>query len=138
MYVDSVGYSSDQGVAAALRASLEPLLAEYNIDLTVHGHHHSWQRTCPVLNDTCVARRADGSAAAPVHLVAGNGGAGLSFNTHVRAPPQFERVLLRHGHARLTANATHLAVEAVSAATGAVMDAFELVRPRGGGAVAAA
>ncbi len=137
MYIDSVGYSSDQEVAAALRASLEPLLAKYKVDLTISGHHHSWQRTCPVLNSTCVTRRADGSAAAPVHLIVGNGGAGLSFNTHFRAPPQFERVLLRHGHARLAVNATHLAVEAVSAATGAVMDAFELVKPRVVGIAAA-
>ncbi|PSC73699.1 inactive purple acid phosphatase 27 [Micractinium conductrix] len=112
MYLDSTWYGlrpdCDQFVASQLRESLEGLLERYQVDVTWHGHHHSYQRTCPTLNERCVADNADGSAAAPVHLVLGHSGAGLTPNVHFFRPHIFKRVLLRHGYVRVTANATHL------------------------------
>lgn len=47
------------------------------VDVSWTGHHHSYQRTCPVFQGRCLGRAADGTAQAPVHLVIGEGpGAG--------------------------------------------------------------
>jgi hypothetical protein len=57
MYIDSTyegPQDSDQTVAAELRESLENLLAAHSVDLTLHGHHHSYQRSCPLLSGECV------------------------------------------------------------------------------------
>ncbi len=35
---------------------------------------HLYERTCPVYKKQCQGYNADGSAAAPVHLMFGNGG----------------------------------------------------------------
>ena len=47
------------------------LAKKYNVDIALWGHHHSYQRTCPVQQQKCT----EGS---PVHLVIGMGGQGLS------------------------------------------------------------
>ena len=96
MYVDStneVGDSSDQTAAALLREHIEPLLMvshiptlvspaliasvlliqKYNVDLALWGHHHSYQRTCHVYKEKCTEN-------APLHLVIGMAGQGLSQN----------------------------------------------------------
>jgi hypothetical protein len=70
----------------------------------LHGHHHSYQRTCPVIDGKCappapsVANSSSSSsskrwgvsssavyvdAPAPVHLVIGNAGAELSLNVEL-------------------------------------------------------
>ena len=69
----------------------------------------SYQRTCPTLRARCQPRSADGSESAPVHLVVGHAGAGLTPNTHFRRPTIFQTVQLRHGYMRVRANATHMA-----------------------------
>ena len=79
--------------------------------MTWHGHHHSYQRTCPVYKEECLPDNADGTAAGPVHLVIGHAGAGLCLNTlHVR-PKYWERVELTHGYMRVKANGTHMHCE---------------------------
>ena len=139
MYVDSVDFplwpapDHDQTMARALRAALEGLFFEHGMDVTLHGHHHSYQRTCAVYEGQCRKLRADGSAAAPVHLVIGHAGAGLSPNVHLVKPAMYERVLLRHGYLRVEANATHLGMEAVASDDGTVMDELMLVKGRGVG-----
>lgn len=71
--------------------------------MTLHGHHHSYQRTCPVNNYQCQepapssssSSRSlrqlseggtviDASDTAPIHLVIGNGGFELSLNVEPR------------------------------------------------------
>lgn len=54
------------------------------VDLTWHGHHHSYQRTCPVYKGECVGLDDDGVARAPVHMVIGHAGANISFNVEQR------------------------------------------------------
>lgn len=75
IYVDSTykgAPDSDQVVAADLRASLEELFAAHGVDLTLHGHHHSYQRSCPVLQGKCIPPDAGGSppSAVPLHTTA--------------------------------------------------------------------
>ena len=104
---------------------------QYGVDLTLTGHHHSYQRSCPVVASKCIPPRADGSNAAPVHLVIGNGGAHYSTDTDPNKPAYMEVVELIHGYLRFHANATMFAFEAVSGATGEVFDRARLVRPGG-------
>ncbi|CAN0549640.1 unnamed protein product, partial [Ectocarpus sp. 8 AP-2014] len=47
-------------------------LWEHQVDLAVYGHHHSYQRTCRVANETCYQ-----DYTAPVHVVMGMAGMGL-------------------------------------------------------------
>ena len=63
------------------------------MDLTLHGHHHSYQRTCPVRDHRCAGFHSSGVAKGPVHLVIGNAGAGLCLNVHKRKP-EVRRLLL--------------------------------------------
>jgi hypothetical protein len=39
------------------------------VDVGLYGHHHSYQRTCQVLNETCLAPSSDPEYHAPMHAV---------------------------------------------------------------------
>lgn len=90
IYIDSTNHMKVDGdltVAEELQDAFGELLAEYNVDVTLHGHHHSYQRTCPLDTDSnCVGYDANGIANGPVHLVIGNAGAGLCLNVHKHPP----------------------------------------------------
>ncbi|KAG1654908.1 hypothetical protein FOA52_003150 [Chlamydomonas sp. UWO 241] len=158
IYISSTageGPDCDLVVSAALKAALEPLLVEYGVDLTLHGHHHTYQRktrsstarssdriapalilmmmmrTCPVEHGTCLGYDAHGHANGPVHLVIGHGGAGLSMNM-AHPPPGFLEVSkLWWGYARLHASPEQLHVEVVSDEDGGLADEFKLAKPAG-------
>jgi len=88
MYIDSTGFfpaSADQPVAELLRANVEPLLVKYEVDLAFWGHHHSYQRTCPVNNEVCGSNL-------PIHVVIGMAGHDLSQNLLPQAPVWIEYV----------------------------------------------
>lgn len=75
MYVDST-YTArvpggDQYVGGLLRATFEELFYRYQVDVTWHGHHHSYQRTCPILDGQCMDMMENDVAPAPIHLVIG-------------------------------------------------------------------
>ena len=56
MYIDSTytdGPYSDQSFAALMRAHIEPMLINAGVNLALWGHHHSYQRTCAVVNEVC-------------------------------------------------------------------------------------
>ena len=84
MYVDSedwAGLHGDTAVSRELRASLEPLLVKHRVPLALWGHHHSYQRTCPVQNEACDG--TDGSptrSPSPIHAIVGMAGMSLSQN----------------------------------------------------------
>lgn len=59
----------------------------------------------------CYVRAADGSAAAPVHLVIGHAGATTSPNLLPEQPSFWHRVDLVHGFLRIEANATVMTCE---------------------------
>lgn len=89
MYIDSTNDMKPDGdttVAADLQEAFADLLAEYGVDVTLHGHHHSYQRTCPLRDNKCAGFDNSGVARGPVHLVIGNAGAGLCLNVHKQLP----------------------------------------------------
>ncbi len=133
-YIDSpfnTGPSSDGVVAAELAAVFEPLWRAYGVDLTLTGHHHSYQRSSPlawgVPQDGC----DDGSAAGTVHVVIGNGGAGLTPSGGPQAPLFAVVNTARHGYVRIAANASALTLRSLASDDGAQLDAFTLVKPPG-------
>ncbi len=70
------------------------------MDLTLQGHHHSYQRTCPVYNGSCVGYdKKTREALGPVHLVIGNGG-GLLKSNMVQPEPKYLKVWLGGGGGR--------------------------------------
>lgn len=86
MYIDSTnteGPSGDQPVARLLRESLEELLLKYSVNLALWGHHHSYQRTCPVFKERC---QGSTDPSYPVHVVIGMAGMGLSQNIEDKLP----------------------------------------------------
>lgn len=53
-----------------VREKIVPILEKYNVDIVFSGHEHHYERTCPILADTCVETGV-------VYIVTGGGGARL-------------------------------------------------------------
>ncbi|KAG2498630.1 hypothetical protein HYH03_003377 [Edaphochlamys debaryana] len=121
----------DQPVAQQLRDTYEDLMLQYQVDLTLHGHHHTYQRTCPLYRGECQQSKPDGTAGAPVHMIIGNAGAGMSFNLQDPPPAWLESLGLWWGYTRIKVTGTKLAVEVVADDDGRLLDSFELTKPPG-------
>jgi hypothetical protein len=83
-YLNQPGFNNVTGdslVAQKLIAEVEPLFAEYGVDVVFSGHIHRYSRSCPVFKGTCVGYNADGSAKGPIHVMTGNaGGPGVYYS----------------------------------------------------------
>ncbi|EFJ46276.1 hypothetical protein VOLCADRAFT_105635 [Volvox carteri f. nagariensis] len=119
----------DQPVSELLRDALEDLFLEHAVDMTLQGHHHSYQRTCPLYRGVCQPSNDDGTAAAPVHVVLGHAGAGLSLNIVDPLPAWLENLGLWWGYVRMKVSRSQLLVEVVGDDDGHFMDSFELRKP---------
>ena len=100
---EGAGY--DYEVADKLREAYEAVLVKYGVDLVLAGHHHSYQRTCPIFNNSCSGDQH------PVHLVVGMAG---YQNSPILEPASrnFDFVDSRHhGLSRLVASRQKLLVE---------------------------
>jgi hypothetical protein len=128
--------AGDTSVGRRMVDALEPLWRRCAVDLTITGHHHSYQRTCALLAGECVVSCADGSVPAPTHIVAGHGGAPVS-PVLVFRPRAFRAVRRTHGYLRLSANAERLFLSSVSSDKGGrVMDTLTLRKPADGSGLA--
>lgn len=58
--------------------ALEPLLVHHKVDLAFWGHIHYAQRSCPMVNATCVTKTDAAGYDAPIHAIIGNAGQSLS------------------------------------------------------------
>jgi len=132
MYIDSTNNdpgAGDQPVAIELRALIEPLLLRYEVDLAFWAHHHSYQRSCFVFNEQCQPPSPD-KYVAPVHLVIGAAGAGLSRNIEPTPPSWIEVVDDNsYGFVRLHVDATTLSWEFVRSVDSVVLDRSSLSLP---------
>lgn len=89
IYVDSTeneGANGHAAVAADLRDALEEAMRDARVDLTLQGHHHSYQRTCHVYRGDCVGHDDEGVPEAPIHIVIGNAGASLTRHVQTHVP----------------------------------------------------
>lgn len=132
MYVDSTSehsVASDQKAGAAMRKALEKLFMKYQVDLAIWGHHHSYQRTCPLFKSTCVVK-GEHEYAAPVHVVVGTAGGSFSLNIRENQPIWLKSLQTSvHGYLRLDVTATQLHADMVSNDK-VVVDSFQLLLPR--------
>uniref|UniRef100_A0A1X7U7G6 Purple acid phosphatase n=1 Tax=Amphimedon queenslandica TaxID=400682 RepID=A0A1X7U7G6_AMPQE len=124
MYIDStagVQTASDLVVSKELQDNVEPLLLEYKVDLAFWGHHHSYQRTCPVAKKVC---QDDGTA--PVHVVIGMAGQSLSGNIQEKQPDWIRFVNVHdYGYTRISVSPLSLTLEYIKS-DGTLKDTFTL------------
>ena len=124
-YIDSTfatGAGSDQVVATALRASLEPLWKAYQVDVAFWGHHHSAQRTCPVYNLECVD-----PSVGTIHIVTGASGAGFTNSLEDPTPPFWQFVEVnQHAYSRVRVRGDSMKIEFVSSNDRSVIDSVTI------------
>ena len=95
------------------------------MDLALWGHHHSYQRTCPVAEEVCTEKGV-------THVVIGMGGQGLSTNIWPKAlTPKWIQVVddHHHGFSEFTANASTLTFQYIRNVDEGVGDYFVLNKP---------
>ena len=56
-----------------MQAAFEPLLQQYRVDVAIWAHVHTFARTCPLFNNSCVPSHEGGVR----HLIVGTGGNAL-------------------------------------------------------------
>jgi hypothetical protein len=115
LYIDSTNNNPNSGdltVANELQKHIEPLLMNAGgkpVDLTLWGHHHSYQRMCASFAGKCMQRskpNSDGIATYsapdyPVTLVVGTAGPNPSMNIQLPSPEYTEVVRFAHGVAQV-------------------------------------
>jgi len=109
MYIDSTNNTppdGDQPVAALLREHVEPLLMQYQVDMAMWGHHHSFQRMCAVYQTKCLGYSVNntysGPFVAPIQMVIGMAGMGMSTNIETQTPAYVEKVdIYNYGFTRI-------------------------------------
>ncbi|XP_020583862.1 probable inactive purple acid phosphatase 1 [Phalaenopsis equestris] len=113
------------------RESLQELWQKYKVDIAFYGHVHSYERTCPVYQNTCLQNASNhysGLFTATTHVVVGGGGASLADYTPFKAKWSHFR---DHdfGFVKLTAyNHTTLLFEYKKSRDGNVYDYFTISR----------
>lgn len=149
MYSSSSGHTIDPALPQGhlddqLRASVEPLLQKYEVDVFLAGHVHTYERSCSIAGNFTCAGAGEGGT---VHLVVGSGGNDYnpdwapsqphsppSFNTpggkHHAQPDWSVFRTMNNGYSRILTNATHLTAEYVGTQRGEVHDTLVLERKK--------
>ncbi|EFA83061.1 metallophosphoesterase domain-containing protein [Heterostelium album PN500] len=115
-----------------LQDSLEYLLFEYNVDLFIGGHAHSYERTLPVYAGNVANYGTYDAPKATVHLVVGTGGCQEGPDPGWQQPAPIwstgER-LLDVGYGVVSfANNTHLQYQFINTTSNTVRDEFWLTK----------
>jgi len=127
MYVDMDSSQYVPPQAAPLQRLIEPLLQKYRVDVALWGHHHSYQRSCPMAHGKCVD---NGGVWGVVHAIIGT--AGYEFSSV--APPDRQKAWVRfvnntlYGFGAIDANVSHLQFSFVRSDGGGLLDEFTLRR----------
>lgn len=115
-------HKSNRIVAEHLRASLESLFNQYNVDLVVSGHVHSYARTCNVYDERCVDNLDKGTT----HVTLGCGGHKLSDVDHDQYD-WLDYSETEFGYGRVTADGDHsLRLEYITTDHGEIRDTVTL------------
>jgi len=109
-----------------LRKYIQPLLLTHRVDLALWGHHHSYQRTCPITSaGTC---QTPAMEPAVPHVVIGLGGYEAS---DMMAKPPAWLVFSENkefGFSRIRTNATHLHFVFLRSSDGQVLDFVDIAK----------
>ena len=132
MYISSTNtykYGGDQPVASLLREHIEPLMIQYQVSLGLWGHHHSYQRSCPVSNTSCVTGPNQDDY--PVQVVVGT--AGFESTTNIQpVNPKWAIMVNDHTHGAgfvTTDGRGTLVFEYIDSNTGETLDKFSRSLP---------
>ncbi len=129
MYTTQLNETGDFHVSLAFRQHVEPLLYRYKVNAMLVGHQHSYERSCPAVNGSCVADGVSGTT----HLVVGSAGA-----SHEKGAfsPQLGNFSVKHvddyGFIRLNATRDSMKIDFVrtrahdSVKAGQIWDSVEL------------
>jgi hypothetical protein len=118
-YVVDSDWSGDQDFATYFQDSIGNLLNNYQVDVLLGGHHHSYQRSCPMNGRTCGAKGL-------VVVNAGMAGAGLNSVSSTK-PSIFRHVDDKHfGYLRIVADNATLQAEFVHSESRKVYDQITL------------
>lgn len=145
MYIDSTNNSTGGGdlpVANELQKYIEPLLINaggQSVDITLWGHHHTYQRMCASYAGQCMQRSIKNkhnsneyiyqNPSYPIPLVVGTAGPSPSFNLQHPSPDYFETVSFLHGIAHIKIyNETALHWKFLNNIEGDVIDSFWLLK----------
>lgn len=118
-------HKSNRIVGDHLRAQLEGLLNEYQVDLVVSGHVHSYSRTCNVLDEECIPADQGGMT----HIIAGCAGHKLTDVSHDQEP-WLEYAAVRFGYGRVTVNSGDSLLFEMVGEDGHVYDSVKLHNSR--------
>jgi acid phosphatase type 7 len=143
-YGNIINSTSPQGsvhVAEMLRQYIEPLFlnskGENIVDLVVAGHFHEYQRSCAVLNGTCLSNAINGTMPkeyiykqvnAPVHIMIGVAGADISCCHAPVTPIWTEFTTPTFGYARVYVNKTVLTWDFIRAIDGQLEERVLIIK----------
>mmetsp|Transcript_13081 Transcript_13081/g.29024 ORF Transcript_13081/g.29024 Transcript_13081/m.29024 type:complete len:569 (-) Transcript_13081:14-1720(-) len=118
-----------EGTVEESRADLEPLMLKYGVDMFIAGHEHNYESIWPVAKGKVVSKSFT-NPAAPVHFVAGAGGAPALDKFGDSGPWDRKRVS-EWSYGRLVAkNATTLIYTQVLNSNGSVADEVVVTRTK--------
>ena len=120
--------AGDLAIAFEMERVLGPLWSTYGVDVTLAGHHHSYQRTWALSLGVNQSACDDGQSTGTVHVVTGHGGA--FWSPFGSGDPEEGLVAYKqnsaHGYVRITADALSLTLSGVASANGSVFDSVTL------------
>ena len=116
-------FPSDNEVSAYLVMLLEPMFYEYKVDIVLAGHYHAYERTCAILNYTCVGTENGGIT----HLTIGTGGISLDNALYQDVEWSIFRDEIDWGFGRFYVNYTTLIADFVTNDLG-VIDSVTLTK----------
>jgi hypothetical protein len=116
------------GAIQQVRDDLEPLYADYGVDLYLAGHEHNYESMWPVLNSTVAEEKTFIEPKAPVHFTTGAGGA-PGLDTFGATADFIRTRLSAWGYGLMTAhNATHFTYDHILNEDGSLFDSITIVK----------
>lgn len=116
------------GAIQQVRDDLEPLYAEFGVDVYLAGHEHNYESMWPVLNSTVAEEKTFIEPKAPVHFTSGAGGA-PGLDTFGDSADFIRNRLSEWGYGRITAhNATHFTYDHILNEDGSLFDSVTVVK----------
>eukprot|EP01095_Lingulamoeba_sp_RSL-Kostka_P014699 TRINITY_DN6525_c0_g1_i1.p1 TRINITY_DN6525_c0_g1~~TRINITY_DN6525_c0_g1_i1.p1 ORF type:complete len:431 (-),score=93.57 TRINITY_DN6525_c0_g1_i1:171-1463(-) len=121
-----------EGEGVYIQEYFEPLFYQYNVDLYITGHVHSYERTYPVYNTTDVSIQSKDKYVNPpytTHIVIGNAGnkEGISTNYNSIQPKwSVTRYFEDFGYALMSISSTELKWDFYNSSQGTLIDSFSI------------
>jgi len=131
MYSSQLCEDGDNKTSFIFRKNVEHLLLQYQVDVVMVGHQHSYERTCSLHNGTCVEQgeeQKQNQVHGVVHITAGSAGAGVEKCGFAK-DSSFSKVHSNQwGYLRGIATRTKLTIDFVADSLGTIFDQVVLTK----------